>query len=111
VHQEPTLSPERQLRNDLVDREAEVKQLEDEIQALERCLKRKRDEVNSIKQQLQSLNSSRIKSNERSGGMDYNSDKFEWDIALMSKSRAVFNITQFRLCQRGLVSRPPLEEH
>ena len=44
-------------------------------------------------------------SSDMSGSIDYATQEFEWSKQLASKSRRIFGINDFRLCQRGYVAQ------
>ena len=90
------------MKRRIAETEAELRQFDEDIANLKRARNTKAGELEELKQTLQSR---ARPSKTGAKGINYQGDEFDWDNMLLARSEAVFNISQFRLCQRGCVAR------
>ncbi|KAF6741547.1 hypothetical protein DFP72DRAFT_1083662 [Ephemerocybe angulata] len=89
----------RELETRMASSEADLQQLDEVLAQLNKSRDKKAGELEKIRRQLQYQRETQTGG---SKGINYQSDSFDWDGALVEKSKAVFNISEFRLCQRGV---------
>ncbi|RXW14016.1 hypothetical protein EST38_g11839 [Candolleomyces aberdarensis] len=88
--------------------EADVHQYNKDIEDLTKVRDSKASQLEELKRQLRSRHYRPNTTATRSEtGINYQQGFFDWDKHLLKKSKDVFGIEKFRLCQRGCVFSPP----
>ncbi|KAF5326297.1 hypothetical protein D9611_000672 [Ephemerocybe angulata] len=91
-------STERELKMRMANGEADLRQFDEDLAQLKKARDKKARELEELSRQLQSQSKSQTSA---SKGINYQTDTFDWDRMLVAKSNGIFNIPDFRLCQRG----------
>ncbi|KAF6742751.1 P-loop containing nucleoside triphosphate hydrolase protein [Ephemerocybe angulata] len=81
------------------DCEAVLRILDEDLAELNESRKKKAREIEELTRQLQSRSGSRPSGSNK---IDYQTDIFDWEELLVTKRKAIFNVQDFRLCQRGV---------
>ncbi|KAF5309315.1 hypothetical protein D9611_014398 [Ephemerocybe angulata] len=92
-------STDRELKMRIANGEADLRQFDEDLAQLKKARDKKAEELEELRRQLRSRSKPQTNG---SKGINYQTDAFDWDRMLLAKSKAIFNIPEFRLCQRGV---------
>jgi len=90
-----------QIRARIAELDAEVRGCELDIAMIRDRMAVFLEEKKKLEQQLEQSRPSNKGKAKAQGGINYSNEQFDWSDGLKARMKAVFNIDEFRLCQRG----------